>query len=266
MSKPTFVCIHGAWHSPSCFDGIKSMLSTYGYDCVCPSLPSVGGNPPTDDFTEDVTAIKSTVEELVNVKDVIVVMHSYSGIPGGQALEGLDKKSCVEKGLKGGVVRLVYMMAFIVPEGFQHSPKGTRDNMVPSMKTDFKVITTAATFSDTWEATKLASLGRYRDCRPQRHERPALPRSLRRRCREMDHTATPTKYWCVLEHDNLCRVAPHTHNVCCLQKRCAFYGSRCGVATQECAGRWQPQDRYRGYAGCWALSLSKPGSMDRQYA
>ena len=170
MSKPAFVCIHGAWHSASCYDGIKSILNTYGYDCFCPSLPSVGGNPPTNDFTEDVKTIRSAVEELVQEKDVIVVMHSYSGIPGGQALEGLDKQSCEEKGMKGGVVRLVYMMAFIVPEGFQHSPKGTRDNMVPSMKTDFKVIISISfytTFNSLYlfEVAKLALVGWRRDCR-----------------------------------------------------------------------------------------------------
>lgn len=140
MSKPTFVCLHGAWHDPSCYDGVKSLLTSYGYKCICPSFPSTGAQPPTYDFTEDVDTIRSTVVELVQDQDVIVVMHSYSGIPGGSALEGLDKQSCQKRGFKGGVVRLIYIMSFMVPEGFQHSPRGTRDNMVPSMKTDFEVI------------------------------------------------------------------------------------------------------------------------------
>ena len=84
--------------------------------------------------------IRSTVTELVNEnEEVIVVMHSYSGIPGGQALEGLDRKSRSERGLAGGVTRLIYIMSFIVPEGFQHSARGTRENMVPMMKTNFEV-------------------------------------------------------------------------------------------------------------------------------
>lgn len=140
VSKPTFVCLHGAWHSPSCWDKIKALLSTHGYTCVCPALPSTGAIPPVSDFTEDVDTIRSTVAELVGEKkDVIVVMHSYSGIPGGQALEGLDKKTRTENGYKGGVVRLIYIMSFIVPEGFQHSAHGTRDNMVPQMKTNIEV-------------------------------------------------------------------------------------------------------------------------------
>lgn len=58
---------------------------------------------------------------------------------GGTALEGLDKGACLSKGLKGGVVRIIYIAAFLVLEGFQHSPRGTRENMVPEMKTDLEV-------------------------------------------------------------------------------------------------------------------------------
>ena len=36
-------------------------------------------------------------------------------------------------------MRLLFIMAFLVPEGFQHSPRGTRDNMVLAMKTDMEV-------------------------------------------------------------------------------------------------------------------------------
>ncbi|KAF2962923.1 hypothetical protein GQX73_g10652 [Xylaria multiplex] len=87
-----------------------------GYAAVAPELPSSGSTPPTPDF----------------------VMHSFSGMTGGTALEGLDKDTCLAKGLKGGVVRLIYIVAFLVPEGFQHSPRGSRDHMVPEMKTDLE--------------------------------------------------------------------------------------------------------------------------------
>lgn len=50
----------------------------------------------------------------------MVVMSSYAGLPGGTALEGLYKQSCSSNGLKGGVIRLVFISAFLVPEGFQY--------------------------------------------------------------------------------------------------------------------------------------------------
>ncbi|KAL8947424.1 MAG: hypothetical protein Q9222_006292 [Ikaeria aurantiellina] len=138
-TNPTFVCLHGAWHSPASFDKIKHLLSIHGYGCVCPALPSTGADPPVKDFKADVDVVRSTVSELVEAKkEVVVLTHSYSGIPGGEALAGLDRQSRKEHGYEGGVIRMIYIMSFIVPEGFQHSQHGTRENMVPVMKTDLE--------------------------------------------------------------------------------------------------------------------------------
>lgn len=139
MAGPVFVLLHGAWHSPRCWNLLVSELNKAGYATETPALPSTGSVPPTPDWAGDIDTIRSTVSKLVVDQDVVVVMHSFSGMTGGNALEGLDKESCRAKGLKGGVVRLVYLVAFLVPEGFQHSPPGTRDNMVPEMKTDLEV-------------------------------------------------------------------------------------------------------------------------------
>lgn len=139
MSKPVFVLLHGAWHTPSCWDRLIAQLDAAGYTSVAPALPSLGSNPPTPDWSRDVEIIRDTVSNLVVEHDVVVVTHSFSGMTGGTALEGLDKGACLSKGLKGGVVRIVYIAAFLVPEGFQHSPRGTRENMVPEMKTDLEV-------------------------------------------------------------------------------------------------------------------------------
>ncbi|KAK0744968.1 Alpha/beta hydrolase fold-1 [Apiosordaria backusii] len=133
MAKPVFVLLHGAWHSPSCWGRVIAELEKAGYEAVAPALPSSGSTPPTPDWSKDVELIRQTVSALVKENDVVVVTHSFSGMTGGTALEGLDKETCISQGLRGGVVRLVYMTAFIVPEGFQHSPEGTRDNMLPEM-------------------------------------------------------------------------------------------------------------------------------------
>jgi pimeloyl-ACP methyl ester carboxylesterase len=147
MSKPIFVLLHGAWHTPQCWKRLVTELETAGYESVAPALPSSGSVPPISDWTADVEIIRGTVTDLVEKeRDVVVVMHSFSGMTGGTALDGLDKESRVAKQLKGGVVRLIYVVAFLVPEGFQHSPSGTRDNMVPEMKTDLEV--SSSNFSD----------------------------------------------------------------------------------------------------------------------
>jgi hypothetical protein len=121
MPKPTFVCVPGVSHSPLIFNPLKSELSSYGYEVIPLALPSVGARPVTYDFTEDVHTIRYIVSQLVeSERDVIVVMHAYGGIPGSEALYGLGKLDRERRGLKGGVVRLVFIMS--VRMGFAASP------------------------------------------------------------------------------------------------------------------------------------------------
>lgn len=243
-SKPTFVLLHGAWHSPSCWSKATALLSTHGYASITPALPSTGASPPLPDFTADVETIRSAITELVEEgKDVIVVTHSYSGIPGGQALEGLDKKTVAEKGDKGGVVRMVYIMSFIVPEGFQHSPHGTRDNMVPAMKTDFEVYPhspfphhiSASSQTQTYLDSNFI-LGWHSDCRISRRQRPLLPRSPRPRRRLVSQRAASPKPRCLLEHDFFCSLEAYPHNLCDLRRRHTVYGRGCRVSPFQRTG------------------------------
>ena len=57
-------------------------------------------------------------------------MHAFSGLAGTQALEGLDKENCLRRGWQGGVVRLVYVTAYMFGEGWCQVPPGTADGMV----------------------------------------------------------------------------------------------------------------------------------------
>jgi pimeloyl-ACP methyl ester carboxylesterase len=116
MSKPTFICVPGASHSPLIFDPVKSSLAYYGYEVTPITLPSVGGNPATYDFTEDVRAIRNLVAQYADSgRDVILVMHGYGGLPGAEALHGLGKAEREQRGLRGGVVRLVFIMSVCMP-------------------------------------------------------------------------------------------------------------------------------------------------------
>jgi pimeloyl-ACP methyl ester carboxylesterase len=151
-SKPVFVLLHGAWHTPKCWDRLVAELDKAGYTSVAPALPSSNASPLPLDWSQDIETIRKTVTDLTVEHDVVVVTHSFSGMTGGTALEGLDKPACASKGLKGGVIRLVYISAFLVPEGFQHSPQGTRENMIPEMKTDFEVRCVTRVFGPSGDA------------------------------------------------------------------------------------------------------------------
>ena len=120
MAKPTVVCVPGAWHTPEIYDQVMNILDSHGYPTISLSLPSVGANPPKPDFADDVMAITTCLTSLVSEeKEVILVMHSYTGMPGTEAPIGLGKKERMTKGLKSGVIRIVYIMAYAMTEGFQ---------------------------------------------------------------------------------------------------------------------------------------------------
>ena len=112
MSRPVFVCVPGASHSHLIYEPLRAALAYHGYTAYPLALPSVGGNPPTYDFAEDVRAIRNICAELADSgQDVILVMHAYGGLPGGEALWGLGRGERAQRGLRGGVIRLVFIMS-----------------------------------------------------------------------------------------------------------------------------------------------------------
>ena len=146
MNKPTFVLVPGAWHQPSIYSSVMNTLDAHGYPTVGLPLPSAGAMPPNMTFDEDVNAIRDLVTKLVDTegKEVILVVHSYTGMPGAEAPKGLGMKERQDKGLKGGVVRLVFIMAFAMPEGFQPTAGGAK--MPEWMKLNLEVGSLQSTY------------------------------------------------------------------------------------------------------------------------
>lgn len=115
MCKPIFVCVPEASYSPLVYDPVKFALAHYGYEVNPIALPSIGRNPATYDFTEDVRAIRNYIAQLADSgRDVILVMHGYGGLPGAEALFGLGKMEREQRGQKGGVVRLVFIISVCI--------------------------------------------------------------------------------------------------------------------------------------------------------
>lgn len=140
MSKPIFVLIHGAWHRPVVWNPVISELDKTGYSAIAPGLPSTDPqrrDSPVADNSDDVFTIRKAVSELVYDHDVVIVMHSLGGLSGSDSLEGLDKQTCASKGLKGGVIRLIFICAYLVPEGFTYPL--CEDTETPHTKFDHEV-------------------------------------------------------------------------------------------------------------------------------
>jgi hypothetical protein len=119
-TKLEFIIVPGAWHSPEAFNSTTILLQNAGYIVHGISLPSVGASPPLQSFDPDVSVIQNAINKVLSSgKDVVIVYHSYGGVPGSEALGEYIKT--LESGDKkegwGIVRRLVYCCAFVLPEG-----------------------------------------------------------------------------------------------------------------------------------------------------
>lgn len=118
-SLPTIVLVHGAWHTPANYSSYANALKAQGFKVLTPQLPSCNNSPrPNASFTEDVTAVHNVVKSLVEAGErVLMVMHSYGGAVGTDAISGLTITDRKDAGKKGGVIHLFYICAYILPPG-----------------------------------------------------------------------------------------------------------------------------------------------------
>lgn len=82
------------------------------------TLPSTGSTSPLTSNQPDVLAVRQVLEELTDSgKEIIVVAHSYGSIPTCEAVKGLGREEGGKLGQAGGVVRLVFIAAWLLREG-----------------------------------------------------------------------------------------------------------------------------------------------------
>lgn len=118
--ETTIVIVPGAWHPAILYENLISRLQTAGYEAIVAAYPSCNSqSPKTATCDQDAKAIRQQCLSLMEDKGkhLLLVCHSFGGIPGGAAAHGLSKEERLQKGEKGGIIGLVYMTAFVVPEG-----------------------------------------------------------------------------------------------------------------------------------------------------
>ena len=120
MSKPTIVIVPGSWHTVECFGSLIKDLHDNGYECLPISLPSnqSAQYPEGATLTDDTTAVRTAVQGVLDQgNSVVVVAHSYGGVPTNNALEDLNEASRLAAGHDTAVVAVVFLCAAIVGKG-----------------------------------------------------------------------------------------------------------------------------------------------------
>ena len=123
--KPTIVIVPGAMHSTKHYEPLMQQLRSYGYKCVgVPLKTTQSTDTPANGLGDDTNAIQTAVSELLDGEenDVVVLAHSYGGVPANNALHGLDTESRQAQGKSDSVKALAFMASLPIPKGL--SPGG----------------------------------------------------------------------------------------------------------------------------------------------
>lgn len=120
MAKPSILFIPGSFGLPEFYDPVFDLVRAKGYEIRGLHKPSVGlsagqprpGVPAT--MYDDAAHIAGEAEKLVDAgKDVILVPHSYGGVPTTQSTKGLSKEERQKEGKPGGIVCIAYMTCLV---------------------------------------------------------------------------------------------------------------------------------------------------------
>jgi pimeloyl-ACP methyl ester carboxylesterase len=118
MAATAIIFVPGAWHSPDCFNSVIENLEKSGHSTDKVHLASVGPPKHLSDFGNDVEIIRSHIIRAVDAGlKVVLVAHSYGGIPSSEAIKDLDHETRQKNNEPGGVVHLFLCSSFIIDEG-----------------------------------------------------------------------------------------------------------------------------------------------------
>ncbi|KAL6720998.1 hypothetical protein ACLMJK_000098 [Lecanora helva] len=118
-SKPILVLVPGASQSPSHYEYLLHLLQSNGYGTLSALLPSTGYNTSRITAQDDANYIRSRMLlPVLDVEehDVILITHSYSGMPGSAAAKGLGKSERASQKKKTSVLGQIFLAAMI-PKG-----------------------------------------------------------------------------------------------------------------------------------------------------
>jgi pimeloyl-ACP methyl ester carboxylesterase len=104
-NDPTILLVHGAWHGAWCWDAVRTRLEAMGRTVFAIDLPTVhAANKAELGMLDDAQAVREAVDAVDG--PVVVVAHSYGGVPTTQGLAGA-----------ANVAHIVYIAAFALDAG-----------------------------------------------------------------------------------------------------------------------------------------------------
>ncbi|KAJ7721453.1 Alpha/beta hydrolase fold-1 [Mycena metata] len=119
IAKPEIIIIPGSFCSLKYYDPVVADLKSHGYSVHGIELETVGRrDTPAPSMYDDAAAIAALVSRLADEgKDVVLVPHSYGGVPTCEAAKGLAKSVREKEGKAGGIARILFVSSVVPKEG-----------------------------------------------------------------------------------------------------------------------------------------------------
>lgn len=117
-SKPVFLFVPAAAQSPSHYAYLQHLLMSQGYGALSALLPTIGTSLPVT-AEDDAEYIRSRMLPPVldlEKHDVIMISHSYGGMPASAAARGLGNADRAAEGKSTSVLGQIFI-ASILPRG-----------------------------------------------------------------------------------------------------------------------------------------------------
>ncbi|KAJ9652226.1 hypothetical protein H2198_008499 [Neophaeococcomyces mojaviensis] len=121
-TKPvTFVLVPGSFVTPAENDKLAAALEQKGYTVNHIELLTAndGTRQPPATMADDTTHIRSEISSILDNdnRNVVLVLHSYAGIPGNNALSGLNTADRAAAGKDTSVVGILFIGSFLPMAG-----------------------------------------------------------------------------------------------------------------------------------------------------
>lgn len=121
--KTSFIIVPGSFATVPLYDSLVAALRDQGHEARAMNLPSANDGSvlpaPTgeDDARHIRTEVTSNLDSEADPSDVVVLLHSYSGVPGSSALKGLGRADRSAEGKATAVIGVLYLASFVLPLG-----------------------------------------------------------------------------------------------------------------------------------------------------
>ncbi|KAI0903163.1 alpha/beta-hydrolase [Ustulina deusta] len=114
--KPIFLLVHGSWHKPHLYQPLEQALAARGFALIIPTLPTMGQTATGVGWDADVELVLEQANALfAEGKEVVLIGHSYGGIPACIATRGNGAAERRAVGLPGGFCHIIFLCAFVMP-------------------------------------------------------------------------------------------------------------------------------------------------------